>query len=134
VPIVGIGRLELDAYNVRTTARDRRIVAVHIAGRGELAYAAYRDDGAWREDLPPRISKREQLLGALQDSDAVTGDVDDGLSEATAAAGAVVVASEHHRVIALAARGAQRLAAGRTDDPTALVPLYLRAPAIGPQR
>jgi hypothetical protein len=34
----------------------------------------------------------------------------------------------------LAAVGHERVAAGRVDDPTALVPLYLRAPAIGPQK
>ena len=70
----------------------------------------------------------------LHASDAVTGDVDDALSEVVSAVAAINVTPEQHRVVALASLGAQRLAAGHTDDPTALVPLYLRAPAIGPQR
>jgi hypothetical protein len=60
VPLAGIGRLELDAWLVRADADGRRIVAVHAAGRGEAAVAAYRSqDGDWRED-PPRLCKRER--------------------------------------------------------------------------
>ena len=81
VPLVGIGRLELGAYNVRDAAAGRRIVTVHIAGRGELAWAAYREDGEWREESEPRITKRELFTEKLHASDAVTGDVDDALSE-----------------------------------------------------
>ena len=36
--------------------------------------------------------------------------------------------------VGVAALGHARLQAGRADDATTLVPLYLRAPAIGPQR
>ena len=49
-----------------------------------------------------------------------------------AASGRRIIAA--HRVVALAAVGRARLQAGRADDPTALVPLYLRGPAIGPRR
>jgi tRNA A37 threonylcarbamoyladenosine modification protein TsaB len=34
VPIIGVGRLELDAYGVATEAAGRRIVAVHRAVSG----------------------------------------------------------------------------------------------------
>ncbi len=34
----------------------------------------------------------------------------------------------------LASLGWRRLAAGLSDDPRSLVPLYLREPAIGPQK
>ncbi|HXK33040.1 MAG TPA: tRNA (adenosine(37)-N6)-threonylcarbamoyltransferase complex dimerization subunit type 1 TsaB, partial [Dehalococcoidia bacterium] len=47
IPIAGIGRLELDA-RLAGAAEGRRVVAVHRAGRGEYAWAAYaRRDGAW---------------------------------------------------------------------------------------
>src|SRR5947208_6763232 len=49
VSLVGIGRLELDAYNVRHAAVDRRMVAIHVAGRGEIAWAAYRTEAEWHE-------------------------------------------------------------------------------------
>lgn len=134
VPIAGIGRLELDAYGVATEAGARRIVAVHRAGRGEAAWAAYRDgaDG-WREELAPRISKPDELHAAIASGDIVTGDLDDELAAALAQSGASAASPHEHRVVALVALGHRRLAAGRADDPTALVPLYLRAPAIGPQ-
>jgi tRNA threonylcarbamoyladenosine biosynthesis protein TsaB len=134
VPIAGVGRLELDAYGVAGEAGGRRIVAVHRAGRGEAAWAAYRDgpDG-WHEELAPRIGKPAELHAAIANGDVVTGDVDDELAAALARAGASAASAHAHRVVALAALGHQRLAAGRADDPTALVPLYLRAPAIGPQ-
>jgi tRNA threonylcarbamoyladenosine biosynthesis protein TsaB len=133
VPIAGVGRLELDAYGVAGDAGGRRIVAVHRAGRGEAAWAAYRmsRDG-WREELPPRMTKPPVLYEAIEAGDAVTGDIDDDLAAVIARAGASVASARRHRVVALAALGAQRLASGRADDAVALVPLYLRAPAIGP--
>jgi tRNA threonylcarbamoyladenosine biosynthesis protein TsaB len=133
VPIAGVGRLELDAYGVAAEAGDRRIVAVHRAGRGEAAWAAYRmsPDG-WREELPPRMTKPPLLYEAIAAGDVVAGDIDDELAAVIARAGASVASAHQHRVVALAALGAQRLASGRADDAVALVPLYLRAPAIGP--
>jgi tRNA threonylcarbamoyladenosine biosynthesis protein TsaB len=134
VPASGVGRLELDAYGVVAEAADRRIVPVHRAGRGDLAWAAYRlQEDAWAEEIPPRITKAAELHATLHTGDALVGDVDEALGEVAQGAGAVVLAARAHRVVALAALGHQRLAAGRADDPAALVPLYLRAPAIGPQ-
>ena len=134
VPIAGVGRLELDAYGVAGEAGGRRIVAVHRAGRGEVAWAAYRGDGGdWREEAPPHISKRDALYAEIRADDAVTGDIDDELAAVVQRAGAIAMAPHQHRVVALAALGHRRVAAGRSDDATALVPLYLRAPAIGRQ-
>jgi tRNA threonylcarbamoyladenosine biosynthesis protein TsaB len=135
VPIVGIGRLELDAYGVLREAGSKRVVAVHRAGRGEIAWAAYRGDGdAWREEAPPAIVKSDAFPSELRAADVITGDVDDAMAEAAQARGAALVVASEHRVVALAALGQRRLAEGRADDAIALVPLYLRAPAIGPQR
>ena len=134
VPIAGIGRLELDAYGVSADAPGRRIVAVHRAGRGELASAAYRlDVAAWSETAPPRIIKADDFPDEVHAGDVLTGDIDDAIAEAAQRAGATVVAANEHRVVALAALGHRRLVDGRADDAIALVPLYLRAPAIGPQ-
>lgn len=133
VPIVGVGRLEVDAWSV---AGDQpasvRIIAVHRAGRGEVAWAAYRG-GDWREEIAPHITKSDALRTVFTSGDTVIGDIDDELAAAIQTAGARAVSSHAHRVVALAALGHRRLAAGQADDATALVPLYLRAPAIGPQ-
>jgi tRNA threonylcarbamoyladenosine biosynthesis protein TsaB len=144
VPIAGVGRLELDAWGVAREAGLRRIVAVHRAGRGDVAWAAYGagsmveesgapDVGSWTERAAPRITKVDVLVAAIERDDVVTGDVDTALAEAVREAGASVATAHAHRVVALAALGAARIASGRADDARTLVPLYLRAPAIGPQ-
>jgi tRNA threonylcarbamoyladenosine biosynthesis protein TsaB len=133
VPLVGVGRLELDALSVAAEAGARRIFAVHRAGRGEVAWAAYRGNaGTWAEELPPRISKPAELHAEIARDDSVTGDIDDDTAAAIASAGAAAVSAREHRVVTLARAGHARLVAQRVDDATALVPLYLRAPAIGP--
>ena len=133
IPLVAIGRLELDAYLVRAAAAGRRIVAAHQSGRGETAWAAYRDDATWREELAPAIVKLEEIARALRPDDVLTGDISDDIVRSLGHRVSIVW-PDAHRVRALADLGAVRLAAGRADDPVALVPLYLRAPAIGPQR
>ena len=133
VPIAGIGRLELDAHGVAGQAAGRRIVAVHAAGRGEAAWAAYRDGGGWHEELAPIISRRDVLYAAIGAGDAVTGDTDDELADVIQRAGATALSAHRHRVAELAELGHARLASGRADEAATLVPLYLRAPAIGPQ-
>jgi len=131
VPVVGIGRLELEAYAVAEAAGRRRIVAAHRAGRGDVASASYARDGAWTELSPPAMSKPDEMLAQLRGGDVITGDIDPAWQGALEAAGASVLTSDAHRVIALAALGRARLDAGRVDDAATLVPVYLRAPAIG---
>jgi tRNA threonylcarbamoyladenosine biosynthesis protein TsaB len=133
IPLLGVGRLELDAWRASGAGDARRIVAVHRAGRGDLAWAAYRRDGdEWCEEQAPRMTQADALLTALDAGVAVTGDIDDALAERFASTVAIV-APRIARIDALVALGQRRLDAGRADDPRTLVPLYLRAPAIGPQ-
>ena len=129
LPLVGVGRLEIEAY---AFAGAGPIVAVHRAGRRELAWAAYDADPDWRELAPPRLSPVDALVQELPASALVIGEVDDALAAALAERGHRV-ASAMRRAALLAELAWQRLQTGRTDDPKALVPLYLREPAIGPQ-
>ena len=142
VPIVGVGRLELDAW---AAARDAhasngartpaRIIAVHRAGRGELAWAAYNRNGdAWTEESPPQITKAEAFATIPTTGDILTGDIDADLEAIVTSAGATTITPTEHRAVALSAVGHRLLAAGAVDDAMTLVPLYVRAPAIGPQR
>jgi tRNA threonylcarbamoyladenosine biosynthesis protein TsaB len=134
VPIAGVGRLELDAWLVREAAGGARIVAVHRAGRGDLAWAAYHADGAGvRQESAARLDPIADVVQALSAADVLTGEVDEELAAQAVAVGALVVAPEEHRAIALAVLGRARIDAGRSDDATTLVPVYLRLPAIGPQ-
>ena len=76
IPAIGVGRLELDAYPHRDF--DGQIVAVHRAGRGELAWASYQAR-PWRELSPPRIAPPEELAYALQERTLVVGELDEKL-------------------------------------------------------
>lgn len=136
-PIVGIGRLAADALPLVGAARGR-IIAVHAAGRAELAWAAYQRDG---EDVlevgGPRLGPADELVAAVRPDDVVCADLNSlgaSLIEALSKAGAAVVETAGPRVAAVSRLGWRRLVAGLVDNPDTLVPLYLRAPAIGPQR
>jgi len=136
VPIAGVGRLELDAWGAAAEAdRDGPVLAVHRAGRGEYARAVYvREGDAWREESAPAIEKAEAVAAMFHVKQLLTGDLDESLAEAAARSGAAMASSPRHRVGALAVLGHRRLLEGLEDDAISLVPLYLRAPAIGPQR
>ncbi len=136
LPIVGVGRLELDAYP--HAAFPGPIVAVHRAGRGDLAWASYRGD-PWREMSPPRLSPPQALARRLRRRTLFVGEVDEelaGLLQAAAGSKARIAspAASTRRAAALAELAFARLAAGRADDVALLGPVYLRPAVIGPQK
>ena len=132
-PLVGVGRLEIEAFAFAATAGP--IVGVHRAGRSELAWATYVADPDWRELTPPRLSPAEALIDELPAGALITGEVADELASELAERGHRLVrgAATVRRAVLLAELGWRRLQAGRADDPKTLTPLYLREPAIGPQ-
>jgi tRNA threonylcarbamoyladenosine biosynthesis protein TsaB len=135
VPLVGVGRLELDAW--AHAAYPGPVCPVHRAGRGELAWAVYHGPMEdWREIAPPRLSRPDVLLSEAPQGALFCGEIDDELAGALAARGERVASTPLavRRAGYLAELGWRRLQAGRRDDPRTLVPLYLREPAIGPQK
>lgn len=136
VPVVGIGRLAADALPL-AEATGGRVMPVQAAGRAELAFAAYRMQGfALQEELAPRLGSLDVLVANLTSGTVVCGEtdrLDDVAVAALERAGARTQASMTPRSISLGRLGLERLAAGEFDNGDALVPLYLRAPAIGPQ-
>jgi tRNA threonylcarbamoyladenosine biosynthesis protein TsaB len=134
LPMVGIGRLALDAYPHRDFAGD--VVAIHRAGRGDLAWAAYRGDPP-REALSPQLSRPEELAGAINETTLFTGEIDEDLRQALVeslgALASFAPESDSGRAASLAVLGHARLAAGQPEDPALVAPIYLRPPAIGPQ-
>lgn len=136
LPVVGVGRLELDAYP--HAAFPGPIVPVHRAGRGELAWAVYRG-GPWREMRSPRLSPPEALARQLRQRTLIVGEVDEGLSsflrEATGGKAIVPPAAAGvRRAAGLAELGFARLRAGGAVAPALLRPLYLRPPAVTPPK
>lgn len=133
LPVVGVGRLELDAYG--HAAFPGRIVAVHRAGRGELAWAAYRSR-PWREVTAPRLDRPAEVVRKARGRTLFCGEVDGELAAEIAAtlgekrvvAGAV---ASLRRAASLAELGYARLADGAGQSAAALRVVYLRPPAIG---
>jgi tRNA threonylcarbamoyladenosine biosynthesis protein TsaB len=134
--LVGIGRLPADAWPL-AQATGARVVPIQVAGRAELAYGAYHADGdALVEDLEAGLGPLTALVATLRKGDIVCGEadrLDEAAHEAIRGAGARIVTSTTPRVLAVAYLAWQRLQRGDSDDLDSLVPLYLRAPAIGPQ-
>src|SRR3990170_2646840 len=78
LPAVGVGRLELDAY--QHAAFPGPIVAVHRAGRGELAWASYRSR-PWREVSAPRLDRPADVVRRARGRTLFCGEVDGELAE-----------------------------------------------------
>jgi tRNA threonylcarbamoyladenosine biosynthesis protein TsaB len=133
LPLLGVGRLELDAY--QQAAFPGTVVAVHRAGRGELAWAAY-ETGPWREAAPPQLSGPEVIVTRLRPPALVAGEIDGRLrAELERLEGIRIAASAAsiRRAATLAELGYRRLAAGEAADAALVRAVYLRPPAIGPQ-
>jgi tRNA threonylcarbamoyladenosine biosynthesis protein TsaB len=129
IPALGVGRLELDAYP--HSGFEGNIVAVHRAGRGELAWASYRPR-PWRELSAPRLSQPEELVATIARGTLVVGEVDEELAGLLEGLGVTVrEPAGEGRARSLADLGYARLSAGETAEAALLRPIYLRPPAIG---
>lgn len=133
LPALGVGRLEMDAY--QHGAFPGLIVAVHRAGRGELAWASFRSH-PWREVSPPRLDWPADVVRKARGRTLFCGEVDDELANAIAERlgqrGVIASPSASlRRAGTLAEIGYARLADGRPADPAGLRAVYLRPPAIG---
>jgi tRNA threonylcarbamoyladenosine biosynthesis protein TsaB len=130
LPMVGVGRLEADAYQHANFAGP--ICAVHRAGRGELAWAVYRGGPAgWREAMAPRLTAPEALMASVRGPTLFCGEIDDELATRLSEALGTKArfagpATSLRRAATIAELAWRRLAAGQADDAASLRPIYLR--------
>src|SRR5579875_309422 len=129
--LVGVGRLDLDAYPHATYPGP--VCAVHQAGRGEIAWAVYEGSGEERREVvPPRLDSLAEFARLAPRGALFCGEVE-GLEETLRAipgAHLAVGVASLRRAGALAELGWQRYTCGQRDDPRALDIIYLRDPAI----
>jgi hypothetical protein len=87
------------------------------------------------EMIAPTLSPEREFVQALMAGDTVCSDAtfSDDLRAAIELSGARFAPAHPSRVVAVAELGWRRIAREDFDAPDGLVPLYLRAPAIGPQ-
>ncbi len=131
LPALGVGRLELDAYPHR--GFDGPIVAVHRAGRGELAWASYKAR-PWRELSPPRLAPPEELASTVREGTLVVGEIDEKLVALLESRDVTIKGPAlEGRARSLAQIGFARWRSGEVAEPALLRPIYLRPPATGPQ-
>ncbi|MBI4285628.1 MAG: tRNA (adenosine(37)-N6)-threonylcarbamoyltransferase complex dimerization subunit type 1 TsaB [Chloroflexi bacterium] len=134
IPVVGIGTLEVEAY--QHAASGLPVCAVANAGRGELGAALYQQKaGQWRQLVAEHITTLEMLCGQIATRTifcgeyvtAIAGELKQSLGrKAVIPPGAAVV----RRASFLAELGRQRAKSGSYDNLAALQPLYLRRPPI----
>ncbi len=142
LPVVGVGRLEADAY--QHADYPGPICPIHRAGRGELAWAVYTGDASgWREVMPPRLSLPDDLLatgGRRLKSALFCGEISKELAErlreslGQQAAIAEAAAISVRRAGFIAELAWRRLVAGQTDDAASLKLIYLREAVVTPPR
>ena len=137
VPLVGVGRLEVEAYAHVSHPPPGAVCPLHLAGRREIAWALYKGPASeWQEVSAPRLSPIDDLPRLAPQDALFCGEDIERLEPELAERGVARdrMAPGLRHAGDLAALGWRRLAAGLSDDPRSLTPLYLREPAIGPQK
>ena len=132
IPCVAIGSLDALAA---TVAWAPRVLAVLDAGRGEWYWASYvYERGARRQLTPPQIGRPEEVLAPLKRETFLVGDCSPTVRQLIAAHyGRLVTLPDPRlpavRPAALGLLAQARLAAGDSDEPATLQPVYIRRPA-----
>ncbi len=134
IPVVGIGTLELEAY--QHAGRGLLICPILNAGRGEIATAMYQmKHRKWCQLAAEHITTVEALCSQITVKTVFCGEFVPLISaqlRRQLRQKAVILSpvAGLRRASFLAELGLKRIKAGDYDNPVTLQPLYLRGPAI----
>jgi len=132
IPVVGIGTLEVEAYQHAETGLP--ICPIFNAGRGEIATATYqKKHNEWRQLIPERVTTVEALCSQIATKTIFCGEFIPLIAtrlRKLLKRRAIIPTVRLGRATFLAELGQLRLKAGDYDNPATLQPLYLRRPPI----
>ena len=134
IPIVGIGTLEVEAYQHAEIGLP--ICPIFNAGRGEIAMAMYQKKGdSWCQLTVEHLTTVEALCTRITGKTIFCGEFVPFIAaqlRKLLKRRAIILppAAALRRASFLAELGLKRLGAGDYDDPATLQPLYLRGPSI----
>lgn len=135
LPVMGAGRLELDALAHESVGRP--VVPLHWAGRGELAWAVYEPyatGAGMREALSPRLARPEQMAAQAPADALFCGEVRAEVAELIRVrlpSARIAPPARLGRAGYLAGLGYQRLQREGGMPPALLLPIYLREAVAG---
>jgi len=134
IPIVGIGSLEVEAYQHAETGLP--VCPIFNAGRSEIATATYQNKyNKWRQLTTEHITTVETLCSQITTKTIFCGEFTKAVApqlKKQLKQKAVIPSpvTGLRRASFLAELGLQQLKAGNYDNPSTIQPLYLRRPAI----
>ncbi len=131
-PLIGVPTLDIVAAAFQPL--DHPLLAVAEAGRNRVCAARYewRGRSGWQSEAEPVIVTWDELLAVQEGPLTIAGEINPDAMRQIRTSGKKLqlapVASWPRRAGFLAEIGWRRLRKGQTDDPAALVPIYLREP------
>jgi tRNA threonylcarbamoyladenosine biosynthesis protein TsaB len=134
LPIVGVPTLDILAQG--QPGRSETMIALLEAGRGRIAWAAYRWDGeGWEAIHEARVMSWDELLSELQGKSYLCGEIGPQRRSALASDARLILASPAvcvRRPAVLAEIAWRAAREGRMVDPGSLEPIYLDAQERAP--
>jgi tRNA threonylcarbamoyladenosine biosynthesis protein TsaB len=133
IPLIAVPTLEIVAAAVPPAPHP--LIALVQAGRGRVCAQHFRHkNGGWTSADAAKITTWDELFAAVSEHTLVAGEVDEQAYMALAARHApaqlLPAAVSLRRAGYLAEIAWARLAAGQTDDPHTVVPVYLHQPGV----
>ena len=133
-PIVAVNTLDAAAHPF--AGLERQVCAVMSVGRGEVAAAMYRTDGAEMEKtVAEHLTTIERLAESIGEPTIfcgpITGEMETEIRGRLRDRGLTPRGvGKASRVVAMGEIGIRKIGRGEADDPVTLQPLYIRRPSI----